>query len=100
VVQSFVKDYQAKFGDKSPVVFAAHSYDASIILQRVVPIAKQKAKPGTPEFRTALREALESQKDIAAVNGVYSFTPQDHYGLDERGAVMVKVANGNWELLK
>jgi len=99
VVQTFVKDYQAKFGDKSPVVFGAHSYDAALILQRVVPVAKQKAKPGTPEFRKALRDALESQKDIAAVNGVYSFTPQDHYGLDERGAVMVRVANGDWELL-
>ena len=82
------------------MVFGAHSYDAMLILQRVVPIAKQKAKPGTPEFRKALRDAMESQKDIAAVNGVYNFTPKDHYGLDERGAVMVKVVNGDWELLK
>ena len=100
VVQEFVKSYQAKFGDKSPVVFGAHSYDAMLILDKAVPVAKKKAKPGTPEFRKALREAIESVKDIAAVNGVYNFTPQDHFGLDERGAVMVKVSKGDWELLK
>jgi branched-chain amino acid transport system substrate-binding protein len=100
VVQEFVKVYQEKFGDKSPVVFGAHSYDAMLILQAAVPVAKKTAKPGTPEFRKALREAIESVKDIAAVNGVYNFTPQDHFGLDERGSVMVKVSNGDWELLK
>ncbi len=100
VVQEFVKSYQAKFGDKSPVVFGAHSYDAARILEKAVPVAKKTAKPGTPEFRKALREAIESAKDIAAVNGVYNFTPQDHFGLDERGAVMVKVSKGDWELLK
>ncbi len=100
VVQEFVKSYQAKFGDKSPVVFGAHSYDAMLILDKAVPVAKKKAKPGTPEFRKALREAIESVKDIAAVNGVYNFTSQDHFGLDERGSVMVKVSKGDWELLK
>ena len=100
VVQDFVKTYQAKFGDKSPVVFGAHSYDAALILDKAVPVAKKTAKPGTPEFRKALREAIESVKDIAAVNGVYNFTPKDHFGLDERGSVMVKVNKGDWELLK
>ncbi len=100
VVQEFVKNYQAKFGDKSPVVFGAHSYDAALILDKAVPVAKKTAKPGTPEFRKALREAIESVKDIAAVNGVYNFTPKDHFGLDERGSVMVKVSKGDWELLK
>ena len=100
VVQEFVKSYQAKFGDKSPVVFGAHSYDAALILDKAVPVAKKTAKPGTPEFRKALREAIESVKDIAAVNGVYNFTPKDHFGLDERGSVMVKVSKGDWELMK
>lgn len=100
VVQKFVAAYQGKFGDKSPVVFGAHSYDAAQLLERIVPIAKKTAKPGTPEFRKALRDALESQTEIAAVNGVYNFKPTDHYGLDERGAVLVQVSNGNWQVLK
>ncbi|MGE0799586.1 MAG: ABC transporter substrate-binding protein [Lautropia sp.] len=100
VVQTFVKEYQAKFGANSPVVFGAHSYDAALILNRIVPIAKKAGKPGTPEFRKALRDALESQTEIAAVNGVYNFKPSDHYGLDDRGAVMVQVIGGDWKVLK
>ncbi len=99
VVQTFVKAYREKFGDKSPVVFGAHSYDANLLMQRAVPVALKTAKPGTPEFRRALRDALESQKDVAAVNGVYNFTKADHYGLDSRGAVMVQVVDGGWQVL-
>ena len=100
VIQKFVTAFQGKFGDKSPVVFGAHSYDVSVLLERIVPIAKKTAKPGTPEFRKALRDALESQTEIAAVNGVYNFKPTDHYGLDARGAILVQVSGGNWQLLK
>jgi branched-chain amino acid transport system substrate-binding protein len=100
VIQKFVTAFQGKFGDKSPVVFGAHSYDVSLLLERIVPIAKKTAKPGTPEFRKALRDALETQTEIAAVNGVYNFKPTDHYGLDARGAILVQVSGGNWQLLK
>ena len=95
-----MKAFTAKFGEKSPVVFGAHGFDALQILQRAVPDAKKVAKPGTPEFRKALKEAIESQKEIAGVNGVYNFKPTDHYGLDERGAVLVQVIGGDWKVLK
>ena len=40
--------------------FAGHAYDASIVLEKTVPVALKKAKPGTPEFRAALRDAIET----------------------------------------
>ena len=71
-----------------------------LILRQALPVALNKAKPGTPEFRQALRDAIEGAKNVAGTNGVYNFSPKDHYGLDERGSVMVRVANGNWQILK
>ena len=100
IVGEFVKAFTAKFGEKSPVVFGAHGFDALQILQRAIPEAKKVAKPGTPEFRKALKTAIESQKEVPGVNGVYNYTANDHYGLDERGSVLVQVVGGDWKVLK
>ena len=60
--------------------------------------AAKSAKPGTPEFRRALRDALEQTKDFAAATGVYNWTPTDHAGLDDRAVVMVRIQDGAWRL--
>ena len=59
----------------------------------------EKAKPGTPAFREALREAMENVKEMPADHGVFTFSPSDHKGLDSRAVVMVHVVNGAWKLL-
>src|SRR6185295_1536687 len=55
--------YEAKYGANSRSQFAGHSYDAFEVLKRIVPVALKTAKPGTPEFREALRQAMTSEKD-------------------------------------
>ncbi|MFZ5461984.1 MAG: branched-chain amino acid ABC transporter substrate-binding protein, partial [Pseudomonadota bacterium] len=57
------------------------------------------AKPGTPEFRQAMRDALEGLKEVAATHGVFDLS-RDHNGLDERAVVLVRVEGGDWKLLK
>jgi len=42
-------------------------------LQRVVPVALKTAKPGTPEFREAIRQAFMTEHDIAATQGRLQF---------------------------
>ena len=61
--------------------------------------AKPKIK-ATTNRRQALKDAVESEKEIAAAHGVYNFSPTDHFGIDERGRVMITVKNGEWELIK
>jgi branched-chain amino acid transport system substrate-binding protein len=100
VVNDFSQAFLGKYGPDAGIVFGAHAFDATQILAAALPAAVAKAKPGTPEFRVALRDAIESSKNIAGTNGVYNFTKDDHYGLDERGAIMVKVTNGDWQLVK
>src|SRR6478672_1678419 len=88
--------YEAKYGANSRSQFAGHSYDAFEVLKRVVPVALKKAKPGTPEFREALRQAMTTERDIAASQGVYNFTDKDRYGLDDRSRIILTVKDGKY----
>jgi branched-chain amino acid transport system substrate-binding protein len=88
--------YEAKYGANSRSQFAGHSYDAFEVLKRVIPVALKTAKPGTPEFREAIRLALMSEKEIAASQGVYNFTEKDRYGLDDRSRIILTVKDGKY----
>jgi branched-chain amino acid transport system substrate-binding protein len=70
-----------------------------MLLSHAVPKALQKAKPGTREFRAALRDALESD-NVVGVHGVFVMSPHDHNGLDNRARVMIRIDNGRWVLAK
>jgi branched-chain amino acid transport system substrate-binding protein len=91
--------YEGAYGKGSVSTFGAHAWDAGILLQNAVPVALKKAKPGTAEFRAALRDALEGLKNVAGAHGVFNMTAQDHLGFDRRAAVMVQIRNGAWVLL-
>jgi branched-chain amino acid transport system substrate-binding protein len=92
------KQYEAKYGPRSQ--FAGHSYDAFLVLERVVPVALKTAKPGTPEFREAIRQALLTEREIAASQGVYNFTEKDRYGVDERARILLTVKDGKYKLVR
>jgi len=96
----FVKRYEAAFGAGSRNAFAGYTYDGVLLLDAAAGVALKKAKPGTQEFRDALRAALESVKNVVGTHGVYNMTPGNHNGLDERARVLVVVNNGEWRLLK
>ena len=91
--------YKALHGTE-PGTFGGNVFDAGLLLQGALPAALKAAKPGTPEFRAALRDAIEKTKELVATQGFYNMTPSDHSGFDERGRVMVTVRDGKWVLLK
>ena len=96
----FVKRYEAMFGAGTRNAFAGYSYDGVLLLDAATKEALKKAKPGTPEFRAALRDALENVKNLVGTHGVYSLTPANHNGEDERARVLVHVVDGQWKLMK
>lgn len=98
IAREYVTAYEKLNGSK-PATFGANTYDAGLLLQKAIPVAATKAQPGTPEFRAALRDALEASHELAATQGVYNMTPTDHSGFDERGRELIQVKNGNWTLL-
>ncbi|MFJ3045381.1 ABC transporter substrate-binding protein [Herbaspirillum chlorophenolicum] len=97
VALDYVAKYEAAHGKDSVSLFGGYAWDAGLLLQAAVPVALKSAKPGTPEFRAALRDALEGAKNVNGVHGVYNMSPTDHLGLDQRAAVMVKIVNGAWK---
>ena len=88
--------YEAKYGPNSRSQFAGHSYDAFEVLKRVIPTALKTAKPGTPEFREAIRQAFLSEREIAASQGVYNWTEKDRSGLDDRARILLTVKGGKY----
>jgi len=100
VALNYIKLYEAAYGADSRNSFGAHAWDSGLLLQRAIPEALKKANPGTPEFRAALREALENVKEMPANHGVFSYSASDHKGLDSRAVVMVHIENGTWKVLR
>ena len=96
----FVHRYEQKFGPESRNQFAAHAYDASVILQKVVPVALKKGRPGTPEFRAALKDALENAGNMTITQGVIHYTPTDHFGLGSNARMMLTIRNGDWKAVE
>ena len=100
VALGYIKAYEAKYGAGSTSTFGANTWDAGLLLQKAVPAALKKAKPGTPEFRSALRESLEGAKEVVGAQGVFNMTAQNHNGMDQRARVMMTVKGGKWLPLK
>ena len=95
--QAYVAAYEAAHGKGSVSTFGAHAWDAGLLMTAARPAALKKAKPGTAEFRVALRDAIEQVKDLPGAHGIFSMSPTDHLGLDQRAYVMVKIVNGAWK---
>ncbi|MGA2549702.1 MAG: ABC transporter substrate-binding protein [Burkholderiaceae bacterium] len=97
VAVEFVKRYELLYGPDSVTQFAADAWGAWMLLADAIPRALRVAQPGTPEFRKALRDALESTRDLTVPQGVINMTPNDHVGLDQRARVMARIENGKWK---
>jgi branched-chain amino acid transport system substrate-binding protein len=71
---AYVAAYEAANGKGSVLDLRRHAWDAGLLMTAAVPVALKKAQPGTPEFRAALRDALEQTKDVAGAHGVFNMT--------------------------
>jgi len=98
VALGYITAYEKQFGSK-PATFGANTYDAGLILQRAIPSALKVAKPGTEAFRSALRDAIEGERDVVGCQGVFNMSPTNHNGMDERARVLITVREGRFRLL-
>ena len=95
-------DYMVKYGNAygkdTHNQFGGHAYDVPVVLEKAVPLALKKAKPGTPEFRAALKDALETMGRTVVAHGVLNWTKDDHWGYTNETGVIVKVVNGDFQI--
>lgn len=98
---SFVHELESRNGPDSRSTFAGASWDAWLLTQRGLLYAiKSNARPGTLEFRNAVRDGIEKTGRLIGVNGVYNMSDNDHAGYDPSVIVLVSVHNGRWKLVK
>jgi len=87
----FTQRYESAYGANTVTQFAADAWGAYMLLANAIPQALKVAKPGTKEFRAALRTSLENTKDLTVPQGVINMSATDHVGLDQRSRVMGKI---------
>lgn len=100
VAAEYAQAYEKEFGEGSLSPFGAYLFDAGQILKAAIPVALEKAKPGSEEFRVALRDALENVKEVVGTHGVFNLSDTDHFGHDERARSLVEVQNKDWVLIE
>jgi len=98
ISMEFRAAYQKANGMATTDGFSAYSFDAWLVFLDAAKRAMATgAKPGTPEFRAALKNAIFSTKDLVGTHAIYNYKPSDSYGVDERSLVMVRLVNGQWK---
>jgi branched-chain amino acid transport system substrate-binding protein len=73
-------------GGRTPVFFNVFGFDVGLITAAAV--------TQSDGSRQGIRDALEMLKDLPAINGPVSYTPQDHTGQDARSITLGKLQNG------
>ncbi|MBI5102118.1 MAG: ABC transporter substrate-binding protein [Nitrospirae bacterium] len=90
VLLKYKKDYETKFKEDAST-FGGHAYDALMIMVKAIETA------GTD--REKARTAIENIKGFVGTGGVFTFSPQDHNGLDVNSFEMLTVKNGKFVVL-
>jgi branched-chain amino acid transport system substrate-binding protein len=97
ISMAFHEAYQKANGIPTTDGFSAYSFDAWLVFLDAAKRAMATAKPGTPEFRVALRNAIFDTHDLIGTHAIYNYKPSDSYGVDERSLVLVRLTNGQWK---
>jgi branched-chain amino acid transport system substrate-binding protein len=102
VLLAYRDSYEEEHGEGSANTFGGHAYDAMLVLEGAIERALDgDADPSDVEaFRSTLRDEIEATSDLAGTGGVFSYSADDHAGLDTDAVVMLQVSEGNWSLLE
>jgi len=93
--------YQKANNEPARGAFGPYAFDGWLVMLDAAKRALATgAQPGTPEFRTALRDALVTVKDVVGTHGIYNFKPGYSFGVDKRALVLVKLVDGKWKLMQ
>lgn len=97
----YKKVYEAVHGPNTVATFGGNAWDSMLLLQAAVPVALATGtKPGTPEFRKALRDAIENTRGIKASLGVMNFSDKSHLAYNGNTPNLITIRNGRWTLLQ
>lgn len=87
LLMAYIKNYEAKFKEPAST-FGGHAYDAFTILMAAIEVAGND--------RDKVRSAIENLKDFPGTGGVFTFSAEDHNGLDINAFQMMTVKDGKF----
>ena len=97
---AYVRAYEGKYGPGSRSLFGATMWDGFLLVAAGAQTAVRTTQPGTPVFRTALRDAMERVQGLAGCEAIFTLTPQDHSGAQANSQVMVEIRDGAYRVLQ
>ncbi len=107
VDQTYVQQYEAKYGIGSYSTFGGHAYDAWLILSAAMGRTLKTVQPtDLTAFRKTLRDEIEATKGVVGTHGIFTMSPTDPLGLKfSEAAVMVEVVKNSagkltWKLVR
>jgi branched-chain amino acid transport system substrate-binding protein len=77
---------------KPPLLFHTWGWDTGLVAEHAL-----KRSDGT---RPAIRDALDQIRDLPAINGPLTYTPENHIGQDTRGLTLAKLEDGKWAIVR
>ena len=87
LLMAYKKNYEARYNEPAST-FGGHGYDAITILAAAI------AEGGND--RAKVRDAIENLKNFPGTGGVFSFSAEDHNGLDIDAFQMMTVKDGKF----
>ncbi len=87
LLTEYIQAYEGKYQEAAST-FGGHAYDAYIIATAAI------EKAGTDKAK--IRDAIEQIKDLPGTGGIFSFSAEDHNGLDIDSFEMITVKGGKF----
>ena len=79
----------------APDAYAGYAYDAMAIIRAAAKRTVDSGAEGETLGRQ-LRDEIEKTHDLVGVTGIYSYSRDDHAGLDKRSVAMIEVIDGQF----
>lgn len=96
-MSELVKAFESKYGTGTAVPYIMTLSDSRTIASAAIEKAiKSGTKPGTPEFRSALRDQIEATTNLQLTQSQITFSPTNHTNIDKASVATFVVKNGKW----
>ncbi len=91
-VAKFEADYQAKYNEEVPNMFAPLAWDASLIMAEALKTAESKGlKAGSAEYKQAVIDAIKGMNAFPGITGSYTFNATND---PIKSVAIIKISNG------
>ncbi|MBA4537504.1 ABC transporter substrate-binding protein [Bacillus aquiflavi] len=91
IITKFYNNYTKKFKGEEPTQFGSYGYDNVLLAVEAIKAAGAD--------RAEIRDYLENKiKDFIATTGKFTFSKNDHNGLEAESMVLAEVKDGKWVL--